>query len=44
MAKVIFKGLTKNTAQVIKLFALSRLGMARKKLMATMGVVRVQGA
>ena len=44
LVKVRFKGLAKNTAHVITLFALSNLWMARKKLMAMMGVVRVQGA
>lgn len=44
LAKVRFKGLAKNTAHVVTLFALSNLWMARKKLMAMMGVVRVQAA
>jgi IS5 family transposase len=44
LTKVRFKGLAKNTAHVITLFALSNLWMARKKLMEMMGVVRVQGA
>ena len=44
LVKVRFKGLAKNTAHVITLFALSNLWMARKRLMAMMGVVRVQGA
>jgi len=44
LTKVRFKGLAKNTAHVITLFALSNLWMARKKLMAMMGAVRVQGA
>lgn len=44
LTKVRFKGLAKNTAHVLTLFALSNLWMARKKLMAMMGVVRVQGA
>ena len=44
LVKVRFKGLTKNTAHVITLFALSNLWMARKKLMAVMGVVRAQAA
>ncbi|MDQ0590000.1 IS5 family transposase [Variovorax paradoxus] len=39
LAKVRFKGLAKNTAHVITLFALSNLWMARKKLMAMMGQV-----
>lgn len=37
LVKVRFKGLAKNTAHVITLFALSNLWMARKKLMAMMG-------
>ena len=44
LVKVRFKGLAKNTAHVITLFALSNLWMARKKLMAMMGVVRGQAA
>ena len=44
LAKVRFKGLAKNTAHVITLFALSNLWMARKKLMAMMGQVRPQMA
>ena len=44
LTKVRFKGLAKNTAHVITLFALSNLWMARRKLMALMGVVRVQAA
>ena len=44
LVKVRFKGLAKNTAHVITLFALSNLWMARKKLMAVMGVVRAQAA
>lgn len=35
--KVRFKGLAKNTAQVVTLFALSNLWMARKRLLATTG-------
>lgn len=35
--KVRFKGLLKNTAQVITLFALSNLWMARRRLLATAG-------
>ncbi|GAB3499359.1 IS5 family transposase [Curvibacter fontanus] len=42
LVKVRFKGLAKNTAHVLTLFALSNLWMARKKLMAMMGVVRAQ--
>jgi len=44
LTKVRFKGLAKNTAHVITLFALSNLWMARRKLMVLMGVVRVQAA
>ena len=44
LAKVRFRGLAKNTAHVITLFALSNLWMARKKLMAMTGVVRPQTA
>ena len=38
--KVRFKGLAKNTAHVVTLFALTNLFMARKRLLAMMGVVR----
>ena len=41
-AKVRFKGLAKNTAHVITLFALLNLWMARRKLIAMMGQVRPQ--
>ncbi len=44
LVKVRFKGLAKNTAHVITLFALSNLWMARKRLMAMMGAVRAQAA
>jgi IS5 family transposase len=44
LAKVRFKGLAKNTAHVITLFALSNLWMARRKLIAMMGQVRPQAA
>jgi len=44
LVKVRFKGLTKNTAHVVTLFALSNLWMARKKLMAMMGEVRAKTA
>ena len=44
LAKVRFKGLAKNTAHVITLFALSNLWMARKKLIAMLGQVRPQTA
>jgi len=42
LTKVRFKGLAKNTAHVMTLFALSNLWMARKKLMAMMGEVRLK--
>ena len=42
--KVRFRGLAKNAAHVVTLFALSNLWMARKKLMAMMGVVRLRAA
>ena len=42
--KVRFKGLAKNTAQVITLFALSNLWMARKRLLAVTGSLRPQYA
>lgn len=38
-----YRGLKKNKAQVVKLFALSNLWMVRSKLIA-MGQVRVQEA
>lgn len=44
LVKVRFKGLAKNTAHVITLFALSNLWMARKKLIAMLGRVRLQTA
>ena len=44
LAKVRFRGLSKNTAHVITLFALSNLWMARKQLMAMMGAVRPKTA
>ena len=40
LLKVRFRGLAKNTAHVVTLFALSNLWMARKQLMAMTGVVR----
>jgi len=43
LAKVRFRGLAKNTAHVVTLFALSNLWMARRKLMA-MAVVRPRSA
>lgn len=42
-AKVRYRGLKKNSAQIMTLFALGNLWMARHKLMACMGLVRVQG-
>lgn len=42
LAKVRFRGLVKNTAHVITLFALSNLWMARRKLISMAGVVRPQ--
>jgi IS5 family transposase len=44
LAKVRFRGLQKNTAHLLTLFALSNLWMARKPLMALQGAVRLQGA
>jgi IS5 family transposase len=44
LMKVRFRGLDKNTAHLLTLFALSNLWMARKKLMAMMGAVRPQAA
>lgn len=44
LAKVRFKGLAKNTAHVITLFALSNLWMVRRKLIAMMGQLRPQAA
>jgi IS5 family transposase len=41
---VRFKGLAKNTAQVVTLFALSNLWMARKRLLAMTGKLRPQVA
>jgi len=38
--KVRFKGLLKNTAQILTLFALSNLWMARRTLLASAGEVR----
>jgi IS5 family transposase len=40
LVKVRFRGLAKNTAHVVTLFALSNLWMARKELIALQGVVR----
>ena len=44
LVKVRFRGLAKNTAHVVTLFALSNLWMARKQLMAITGVVRPKTA
>ena len=41
--KVRYRGLRKNTAQIVTLFALANLWMARHKLLACMGQVREQG-
>jgi IS5 family transposase len=39
--KVRFRGLAKNAAQMVTLFALSNLWMARRHLMASAGEVRL---
>ena len=44
LAKVRFKGLAKNTAHLITLFALSNLWMARKRLLAMTGSLPLQFA
>ena len=44
LVKVRFRGLAKNTAHIVTLFALSNLWMARKQLMTMMGVVRPKAA
>ena len=44
LLKVRFRGLTKNTAHVVTLFALSNLWMARKQLIELAGVVRPKAA
>jgi len=44
LVKVRFRGLAKNTAHVVTLFALSNLWMVRKQLMAMTGVVRPKAA
>ena len=44
LMKVRFRGLVKNTAHVITLFALSNLWMARRRLLAMTGVLRPQAA
>jgi transposase, IS5 family len=42
--KVRFKGLVKNTGQILTLFALSNLWMARKRLLAMTGELRLKAA
>jgi IS5 family transposase len=44
LMKVRFRGLSKNTAHLTTLFALSNLWMARHKLIDLMGAVRPQAA
>jgi len=44
LVKVRFRGLAKNTAHVVTLFALSNLWMARRQLMAMGGAVRPRSA
>jgi IS5 family transposase len=44
LVKVRFRGLAKNTAHVVTLFALSNLWMVRKQLMAMTGAVRPKTA
>jgi transposase, IS5 family len=44
LVKVRFRGLAKNTAHVVTLFALSNLWMVRKQLLATAAVVRPKAA
>ena len=44
LAKVRVKGLQKNTAHLLTLFALSNLWMARRQLIALMGQVRSKAA
>jgi IS5 family transposase len=44
LAKVRFKGLQKNTAHLLTLFALSNLWMARRQLLDLMGQVRPKAA
>lgn len=44
LTKVRFRGLDKNTGHLLTLFALSNLWMARRSLMAMMGVVRPNAA
>ena len=40
LMKVRFRGLAKNTAHIVTLFALSNLWMARKRLLAMTGELR----
>jgi IS5 family transposase len=42
LVKVRFRGLAKNTAHIVTLFALSNLWMARRKLLAMTGALRPQ--
>ena len=42
--KVRFKGLAKNTGQILTLFALTNLWMARKRLLAMTGELRLKAA
>ncbi len=44
LAKVRFKGLAKNTAHVMTLFALSNLWMARRQLIEMQAAVRPKAA
>jgi transposase, IS5 family len=44
LVKVRFRGLQKNTAHLLTLFALSNLWMVRRSLMAMQGAVRPKGA
>jgi IS5 family transposase len=44
LVKVRFRGLAKNSAHIVTLFALSKLWMVRKQLMAMAGVVRPKPA
>jgi len=44
LMKVRFRGLAKNTAHIVTLFALSNLWMARRKLLAMTGALRPQFA
>ena len=44
LMKVRFRGLQKNTAHLLMLFALSNLWMARRQLIASMGAVRPKAA